>query len=172
MCVYGVPKTGRTSAPIWSFGLNSNWEFTKTLLKHSQPEKTYSRIREIFCLRDLQEEGGDLQEETAANTTWLDTARNHPVGTMTCVQDRQRSLLIRAVGSLHPAGSRMAWGATTRDSHSRCTRVPSWGAVSPVRALVDCREQRGYTWSDSTHIISLWRCLQVGEAGLPGEESL
>lgn len=158
MYVYGVRKTGRTSAPIWSSGLNSNWEFTKRLLKHSQPEKTYNSIVEIFCLRDLKEDGEDLQEEMATNTTRFNTARSHPVGTTTSIKDRQRSLLIRAVGILHLDRSVMAWGATTGDSHSRCACVPSWRAFSPAWALVDCREQRGYTWSDSTHIC-LWRCL-------------
>lgn len=111
--VYGVPKTGGMSAPVWSSELNSNWESTKRLWKHSQPEKTYNRIMKIFCLMDLQEECGDLPEEIAADTTWFDTARSHPVSTTTSIQARQRSLVIGAVGSHHPAGSLVAWSATT-----------------------------------------------------------
>lgn len=111
--VYGVPKTDRTSVPVWSSELNKNWEFAKRLWKHSQPEKAYNRSMKIFCLMDLQEECGDLPEEIAANTIWFNTARSHPVSTTTYIQTGQHSPIIGAVGSRHTAGSLMAWAATT-----------------------------------------------------------
>jgi len=117
---------------------------------------------EVFCLRDLQEESGDLQEGTAADTAGSDTARRHPVGTPSSAQKRPCSPLIGAAGTSWEPGSVgcCSWRPTLE---VRC--VPSWGASAPAWALVGCWEQRGYARNYSTH-TSLWGRL------LPGEESL
>lgn len=110
-----------------SAGLNNNEGTTKRLFwgRMNHPERKYQRSIDVCKSKERSWSGNTIIK------TWFDTARSHPACIVNSASARQSNC---------PAGRWVVcpptrdWlqGATSRDSHLRCTNMTSQGALTSV----------------------------------------